>query len=104
MFASIAQAARPAMQSSGRFLAPAMAAGTQAAVAVVVVYADIAIIAAAGYGSYVGGKRIHTWIKSWRVVQDPPRPATPGTSALKPAKETIVGTADKIADADFVPA
>jgi hypothetical protein len=52
MFASIAQAARPAMQSSGRFLAPAVAAGTQAAVAVIVVYAEIAIIAAAGYGSY----------------------------------------------------
>lgn len=91
MFKSIAQAVRPAMQSTG----PAMATGTQAAVAVIVVYAEIAIIAAAGYGSYVGGKRIHTWIKSWRVVQDPPKPATPGTSALKPAKATIVATADR---------
>jgi hypothetical protein len=92
------------VQSSGRFLAPAVAASTQAAVAVILVYAEIAIIGAAGYGSYVVGKLNHTWVKSWRVVQDPSKPTPPTTSALNPTQATIVGTANEIADADFVPA
>jgi hypothetical protein len=103
MFAPAFRAAAPALQRGGRFLVPAVAAATQLAVTVLVAYAEITMVAVAGYGGVAAARRLQDWRQSRRHGYKPasatspaPAPASAGapaaTASLTPVPPIIEGS------------
>jgi hypothetical protein len=84
MFASIAQSTVPALRSTGRFLAPAVKEGAQAAISVVVVYGALIGAGIAGYSLYRGAGAVRrTTVNGARSAYGWAAAHTPSKKALK---------------------